>query len=66
MVRRGCEDLEELEAVEEKERLERSRDEALSEVQLLEDHGVIDWSSLADSSSTPDYGVIFSSVGGKA
>jgi cell division septum initiation protein DivIVA len=66
MVRRGCEDLEELEAAEEKERLEQSRNEALSEVQLLEDHGVIDWSSLAESSSSvPDFGVVFSSVGGK-
>lgn len=48
MVRRGCEDLDELEELERRDEEERRSAEAgaLSEIQLLEDHGVIDWSAV--------------------
>jgi hypothetical protein len=59
MVRRGCEDLDELERAEAAE-VAQSQEAALSEVQVLEDNGVIDWSSLVDPQA-PEFGVIFSS-----
>lgn len=42
MIRRGVEDLDELEAIERQE----AEASALSEIQILEDHGVIDWSAM--------------------
>ncbi|RFN43890.1 putative brtn [Fusarium flagelliforme] len=51
MVRRGCEDLDELEELEHRESVDRQAAEqsALNEIQLLEDHGVINWSAVPDS-----------------
>lgn len=66
MVRRGCEDLDELEEAEQRDAVARS--EALSEVQLLEDHGVIDWSAmdLGAFSASFDPGVVGGSSSGGA
>lgn len=51
MVYRGYESLDELEELERRDEEEHRSAEAgaLSEVHLLEDHGVIDWSSLDGS-----------------
>jgi hypothetical protein len=51
MIRRGCEDLDELEELEHRESVDRQAAEssALNDIQLLEDHGVIDWSAVPDS-----------------
>jgi hypothetical protein len=51
MVRRGCEDLDELEASEAQESSDRQAAEssALNDIQLLEGNDVIDWSSVPDS-----------------
>lgn len=66
MIRRGCEDLDELEEAQrlEVQSLVTSQNEALSEIQLLEDHGVIDWSSLVPGSDFAFSGVDPSNIVG--
>jgi hypothetical protein len=51
MIHCGCEDLDELEELENRESADRQAAEssALNDIQLLEDHGVINWSSVPDS-----------------
>jgi hypothetical protein len=51
MIYYGCEDLDELEELENRESADRQAVEssALNDIQLLEDYGVINWSSVLDS-----------------